>query len=160
MQLIRRAGLRILGLTGSLIVWDWIAERAALNTAMIRDALAITPASKLAQAIADMEPWQADLMRRHAIEIALIVNPDAHPSYAIHAPNSDVPLEFAAEFLGLTVYPNLCPIRHYSDGSRERTWAQSLTDLIIIHGWAVPAVGNRPAALTVPLSTVTERLGL
>jgi hypothetical protein len=146
--------------TGAFLTWDWLAARVADNTAAIRDALTVTPASRLAEAISEMEPWQADMMRRHAVEISLIVNPDAYPSYVIHAPNADVPLDFAAEFIGLTVYPHLCPVRHWSDGSRERSWATALTDLIVIHGWASPAVGNQSARLVVPVSTVTERLGL
>jgi hypothetical protein len=150
----------VFGVTGALVTWDWLAARVADNTAAIRDALAVTPASRLAEAISEMEPWQADMMRRHAVEISLIVNPDAYPSYVIHAPNADVPLDFAAEFIGLTVYPHLCPVRHWSDGSRERAWAMALTDLIVIHGWASPAVGNQSARLVVPVSVVQERLGL
>jgi len=150
----------IMGISGSLIVWDWLSQRVAENTAAIRDAWAVTPASKLAEAISDMEPWQADLMRRHAIEISMIVNPDSYPAYTIHAPNVDVPLEFAQDFLALTVYPHLCPVRHWADGSRDRAYAIALTDLLVMHGWAAPAVGNQSARLVVPISTVTERLGL
>jgi len=145
---------------GAFLTWDWLADRVAENTAAIRDAWAVTPASKLAEAISDMEPWQADLMRRHAIEIAMIVNPDSYPAYTIHAPNVDVPLEFAQDFLALTVYPHLAPVRHWADGSRDRAYAIALTDLLVMHGWAAPAVGNQSARLVVPLSTITERLGL
>ncbi len=123
----------VFGVTGALVTWDWIAEHAAERIAATRDALAITPASKLAEAVAAMEPWQADIMRRHAIEIASIFNPDAYPAYTIRAPHGqDVPLEFAQEFLSLTVYPHLCPVRHWSDGSRERAhrpWLMSCPNM-------------------------------
>ena len=149
-----------LGITGALLTWDWLAGRVADNTAAIRAAMAITPASKLAEAMANLEEWQVDGLRRFAITTVGIVNPDDTPAWVIRAPNSDVPLDFAAEYLALTVYPHLCPVRHYSEGSRERAWAQALTDLCVIHGWASPAVGNRSAALVVPLSEVERRLGL
>lgn len=160
-QMLSAAICMVFTLAGFLITWDWLAERVSERTAAIRDALAITPASKLAEAIANLEPWQMDALRRYAVEIDSIISPDAYPSYTIRAPHDQrVPLEFAAEFMELTEYPQLPAIRRWSDGSRERAWAQGLTDLLVMHGWATQAVGNQSARLVVPMSDIVTRLGL
>jgi len=152
----------VFGITGALVTWDWLAARLAENTAAIRDAWAVTPASKLAEAMANLEEWQIDGLRKFGVTVGGIVDLNGgEPSFVIHCPGKvDVPMDFVVEFLGMTKDNQLCPERRWSDGSKERRWAQGLTDLAVACGWASPAIGNKSATLVVPMSEVRRGVGL
>jgi len=145
---------------GSFCLWDWIADRQDEHRLSRAMAEAETPESRLADAISQLNTEQTMILSRQIVDGVAIINPDARPVFALRAPGADVPLEFAAEFLSLSNDGYLPAVRSWSEGSHEREWAQSLTDLLVVHHWAVPAIGNRSAALTVPLDKVALHLGI
>jgi hypothetical protein len=68
------------------------------------------------------------------------------PAYLLQTANGEVPYGFIVrEFLPNCTETHLAPVRNWSEGSEKRAWAEDLTRLFILMGFARPAGGHYPA---------------
>lgn len=113
------------------------------NYANLKDAVVRTPASECARQLRGQSDDAIALVSTITrSQIDLIPGEDG-PQFYIRG--TIVPLEFVSDFLDASDAVHLSPIRSYSDGSRERAYAQQFTDYCVTRGWAVPSQSNEAA---------------
>jgi hypothetical protein len=123
---------------------DWAAVRWISHWRMVREAESMTPELRNLQVIERMRPEAIQLVL--AMMPVVNVLPGANgPSFSLVVGGGSIPYEFIDKFLRMGDGDWLCPIRQFGEGSREREWAQLLTNWMVLMGYAEGPRGMRPA---------------
>lgn len=140
-----QSALGIIAVVGCLFsLVDWLTYTWALRVRDFHDAKANTERVKMAETIAKMTASQITALAQYVPTI-LVTAGEMGPLFALDLDDGKIPMNFVSEFVRQGNRQYLAPIGTYSDGTDERTWAQSLTAYLITLRYADPAVGNRPA---------------
>lgn len=123
---------------------NWIAYQYSARLRNIREAMAITEHVRILQAVANLNDYQARLLESGSPVVKVLAGyPD--PIFVLQVGGGEIPFEFIREFLRLSDDVYLCPVRTWAEGTKQREWAQLLTNHLVIMGFAVEARGNQPA---------------
>lgn len=110
-----------------------------------RRAMAISERVALVDKISHLTKDQLGMIDKY-IPMVEVISGDAGPVFMLRVFGAEnIPYSFVTEFLAQGDINYLAAIRNWAEGSREREWAQHLTEHAIFSGWAVSAAGNRPA---------------
>lgn len=144
-----RATLVVIGLV--FLLWavftsiDVIVYRANKRLMERRLALARTERVVLIEAIRHLTDQQIGILSQYTPIFELIGGGDHGPLMYLRTMDGNVPVRFIERFLELGGEEYLCPVRQWSEGSREREWAEAFTRFSIAMGWASRGAGPYPA---------------
>jgi hypothetical protein len=124
---------------------DVIVYRTTMRFRDRRMAEAKTERVLLLEAIRHMDQNQIHALSQYVPIFELIGGSETGPLMYLRTFNENVPVSFISEFLSLGDELYMCPVGHWSEGTRERAWAESFTRYAISMGWAGRAAGPYPA---------------
>ena len=95
--------------------------------------------------LARMDQQQIDFANRYVPRLEMAAG-DAGPAVFLRVEGgSSIPMDFIHAFIDEGQDEWMCPVRRYSEGSIQRTWAEQFVTWCIWMGYAAEAGGNRPA---------------
>ena len=144
----------VLGLFGVIKLLDWVADRQVEYAMAIADIRSTTPQVRALEAVSNLTPSQQELLLSRVVNMRYLTSPNSPAVRAIvcapsvASPDGElVPAEFAQEFIHDMSREYFPAVRRWSEGSHERRYAEALTKLLYIQGWAEEARGNAPARI-------------
>ena len=139
-------------------LYQWIRHNEVSYQKMMIDAKNTTEMVRMAEALGHLTAEQIELIRENIPFMALLAG-EPGPSYALHLGDLYIPRSFLVEFIKKGTLTDLCPIRDYSEGSKDREWGQAITKHLINQGYARYVGGPYPAAWVDRLGAI-KALGL
>jgi hypothetical protein len=143
----------IFGIAGSLSAVNWLTYATAARAEDIQRARAMTPAVLLAdrrlqlvEKVANLPPDRIMALASMIMPIYEFIGGSIGPIPALRVSDDNIPYWFVGKFWELSTDTHLVPVRTWASETRERKWAEELTNYLINFGLARPAVGNQPAA--------------
>jgi hypothetical protein len=136
------AGVLLAG--AGLVLVNWIVYQVGQRFTEYRDALAITERVKLLQALSTLNPDQVRLLELNS-PVVSVLGGEPEPCYYLRVGGSEVPFQFIEQFIERGGPEHLAPVGSWSEGSKQRAWAEALTNYLVVLGFAELARGNRSA---------------
>jgi hypothetical protein len=143
-----RAFLIVVGLV--FLVWavfttiDVMVFRANMRLRERQMALARTERVMMLEQLKQLNRMQIEALSQYT-PVYELVGGDTKPLMYLRVFGGTVPAGFVDEFLRLGDEAHLCPVSRWSEGTREREWAEQFTRYAIAQGWATKAAGPYPA---------------
>jgi len=136
--------LAILG-AGAIFAWlDWLAYRMMAYWRSQREIDTITAELRNLQVIEHMRPEAIQMVLAMWPMVSIFPGSNG-PEFSLEIGGAKIPYVWIDQFLRMGDGEYLCPVRMWSDGSREREWANLLTNWMVMMGFAAEARGMRPA---------------
>ena len=132
----------------SLALADWIGDRITDLAIRAARARSLTPENELAGSLARMNAEQLEMFK-------LIYE---RRGENLTTETIGIPDEWILDYLHQADGYYLAPVRTFPEGSRERTYAKTITDYLINQGAAASPTGPHPARV-VSWKQVTDALG-
>lgn len=144
----------VLGVSGVITLFDWMAYRAGQRLHEI-GAARTWPATSLAGALKGLTAAQTDAVLRQQAASIVIIPEEESTLIMVRCLRRDIPWEIVEEFFVSSIEsdPYLLAVRN----SRHEEAIADLTGLIIAKGWATRATGPYAARLIKPLKWVAAR---
>lgn len=128
-----------------VLIGDWLAYRIEFHREQGRRVAAICRETVILDKLRLLQPAQAELLRTYGVDVVTIIGlPEARHIYRIPGTDLEPDDPFMTEFLSDDGY-YLTPIGRYSEGSKQRVWAEAVTKLMLDYGFAEKAAGPRSA---------------
>lgn len=136
----------VLAGTAMLSLGRWMYHNWRMYEKMIIDARNDTWEVRLTRNIALLTQEQIDAWRDNVPILSLVAG-EPWPIRTITLGGEQILFSFARRFIFEDgTDSHLAPIGLYSEGTKERRWAQVITGYMLGNGYAKPAVGPYPAA--------------
>ena len=154
-------------LVAVLMLSRWFDEAWSWHQYQSRQREITTPAIEFAKAIRLLSPEQLSLLARYqTIESQGIISNGGVLWSFVGLKGKNIPVDWAGRYLELSQdsAPELYPVRG-REGDSFWSWedtelARAFTDLLVAHGFALPAAGRRPAVLKIDLPDLADLLNL
>ena len=142
----------IFAFAGVLSGVNWLTYNVTARAEEMQRARALTPEIQLAdrrlllvEKIASMPADRIATLAAFAMPITEFIGGNLGPIPALRVGEGNVPMWFVSKFWTMSTDEYLVPIRTWNSETRERQWAEALTNYLINFGLASPAAGNNPA---------------
>ena len=145
----------IFAFAGVLSGVNWLTYNVTARAEEMQRARALTPEIQLAdrrlqlvERIANMPSDRIATLAAFAMPITEFIGGNLGPIPALRVGEGNVPMWFVAKFWEMSTDTHLVPVSTWNSETRERQWAEALTNYLINFGLASPAAGNNPAKWT------------
>jgi hypothetical protein len=120
---------------------DWVFQSSLRGMERAANARAITRASRLATEIARLDATRLEVMRA-----SLGIEADAieDGKHTTTIGGVEIPDSWMTKYLQSADGFKLKPVREFAEGSRDRLYAQTVSNFLVSRGAAVEASGNQP----------------
>lgn len=135
----------VFGFAAALMATDWILYKIAEQARLVLDMRSRTERVLLVEQIARLNDTQLDYMRWITPQALAIPGHPGPTLMYLRVGGADIPYDFIEQFFDLSDDTYLTPINTWSDGTKQREWAQLLTNHLVLTGLASKAAGNRSA---------------
>jgi hypothetical protein len=127
-----------------LTLCDWTFHRSLNYMERAANARSITRASRLATEIARLDATRLELMRA-----SLGIEADAieEGKHTTTIGGVEIPDSWLVKYFETAQGFKLKPVREYAEGSRDRLYAQTVSNFLVARGAAVEASGNQPVRI-------------
>ena len=132
-------------LLAAVTLINWIVSNFNERLLEYHTAMAHTERTAMLDTISHMSAEQVSILNQYVPVVEILAGLPG-PVYRLVTPTCTVPQTFIDEFLIRSTDEYLAPIRSWSDGTKEREWAEMITQLWIVMGFARQAAGPHPAA--------------
>lgn len=135
----------IFGFAAALLATDWLLHKLADQARIAMELRARTERVLLIEQIARLNDNQLDYMRWITPQALAIPGHPGPTLMYLRVGGADIPYDFIEKFFDLSDDTYLTPVSTWSDGTKQREWAQLLTNHLILTGMASKSAGNRSA---------------
>ena len=145
----------IFAFAGVLSGVNWLTYNVTARAEEMQRARALTPEIQLAdrrlllvEKIASMPQDRIATLAAFAMPIVEFVGGSIGPIPMMRVGEGSVPMWFVSKFWTMSTDEYLVPVRTWNSETKERQWAEALTNYLCNFGLALPAAGNNPAKWT------------